>query len=129
MGLIEDFALAVPPLIAEPAVYILELFIPDEIVIDVGKKGPVRFEGGSYLYVGSAKRGLRSRASRHLFVSERRRWHIDHIVACSSERRIWWTPYTEGGECGAAHRLSFEHEGIPGIGCSDCRCHTHLFRS
>ena len=129
MGLIDDFVPATLPLTTEPAVYILELFIPEYIVIDVGKKGPVRFEEGRYLYVGSAKRGLRSRASRHLFVSKIRRWHIDHIVAHASERGIWWTPYTEGGECSAARKLSFTHEGIPGFGCSDCRCHTHLFRS
>ena len=101
--------------------------------VKVGALGVISFPEGWHVYVGSAQgpSGL-SRVRRHIRVASEGigtpRWHIDYLlvhpefsltaVACAvtAERET---------EC-----LIARHIGgvpVPGFGCSDCRCSSHLF--
>lgn len=96
---------------------------------DVGMLGHVSLPAGCYCYVGSAMSGLDQRLDRHLRKEKTIRWHIDRLtIACdSSEAYISWPEYVP--ECRLAAMA--EECGcipvVPGFGCSDCHCATHLF--
>lgn len=95
----------------------------------VGSLGRIRFTRGYYAYVGSARRGMRSRVARHLAREKRKRWHIDWLttqpgvvpVAMVSTERT-------GLECRMAALLaSRANLSVKGFGCSDCQCGSHLY--
>ncbi|MFO8050980.1 MAG: GIY-YIG nuclease family protein [Thermoplasmatota archaeon] len=113
--------------INEPSDYLLTLFIEDDMKITVGALGKTFFRKGTYIYTGSAKGGLRVRVKRHLGVPGKKRWHIDHLTSVTSEKSIWWKPHEDEGECRSASELAERYEAVPGFGCSDCRCGSHLF--
>jgi len=99
---------------------------------EVGRLGRVCFDG-VYLYIGSAlgPGGLK-RLERHLKVArgERqvRRWHIDYLLALGELRGMFVRETGERLECALAGELAKNFRpAVPGFGCSDCRCHTHLF--
>ncbi|HOS82370.1 MAG TPA: GIY-YIG nuclease family protein [Methanolinea sp.] len=100
--------------------------------VHVGALGELAFPGGYYVYVGSALGpGGLSRVTRHIRLSKRPgsrpRWHIDYLL-CSpsfSLETVYCFPTGERAECRLASLLS--GIPIPRFGCSDCRCHSHLF--
>ncbi|WP_457569695.1 DUF123 domain-containing protein [Desulfurobacterium sp.] len=85
---------------------------------------------GIYSYVGSAfgAGGLKSRLKRHLKRRKKKHWHLDYVstssffkplvVYCFPEKRI---------ECYIAGRFEKVFGNVPGFGCSDCSCKSHLF--
>ncbi|MDI9633357.1 MAG: GIY-YIG nuclease family protein [Methanolinea sp.] len=106
----------------------------DGCTVRVGALGEVLFPAGYYVYVGSAlgPAGL-SRVARHVRLAERgegrTRWHIDYLL-CSpsfSLRAVYCFPARVRAECRIASLLP--GEPVPGFGCSDCRCRSHLFFS
>ena len=113
--------------------YVLVLSSPRTARIAVGKRLRLTLDEGCYLYVGSAfgPGGLDARLRRHQRGDGRRRWHVDYlravttfvgaIVDRSSERRehLW------AAELGASEGYTI----VPGFGCSDCHCATHLFQA
>ncbi len=100
-----------------------------------------RFATGWYVYVGSALGGLEARVGRHLRTSRVRHWHIDALLAngevvdvqfmrASQHETRNTKQETDLSECAAAAAVAAWRgaEPVPGFGCSDCKCPTHLFR-
>ncbi|NTU99809.1 MAG: GIY-YIG nuclease family protein [Methanoregulaceae archaeon] len=101
--------------------------------IRIGSLGETCFHQGWYVYCGSAQGpGGLARVRRHIRVSKRGvpspTWHIDYLLS-SPEFHLEAVVCVPGRdpetECHVASSLS----GRPffGFGCSDCRCHSHLF--
>jgi Uri superfamily endonuclease len=102
-------------------------------VVKVGAIDTISFPEGWHVYVGSAQgtAGL-SRVKRHIRVASRGitapRWHIDYLLvhpAFSLVAVACATTVDRESECTVAHRLG--GAPVPGFGCSDCRCPSHLF--
>lgn len=96
--------------------------------INVGALGEVYFEEGFYAYTGSAlgKQGY-SRIRRHLDVASgrnaTRQWHIDYLLP---NVEVIETVRSPRPECSVAGDVDKALARIPGFGCSDCRCKSHL---
>ncbi len=96
--------------------------------IPVGRLGPVHFKKGHYVYVGSAfgPGGLKARLNHHLSPKTKQHWHMDYLDLPARQIRV------------SDHETKLEHEWaqklsqsageiVPGFGCSDCSCPSHLF--
>lgn len=116
-----------------PGTYTLILQLPRDLIIPVGRLGPVPFRMGHYLYVGSARGpgGLRARLGRHLRLGKRRHWHIDYLRQHARPVEVWFTIGEKSFEC--HWRALLQEAGlslpVPGFGASDCRCPAHLLYS
>ncbi|KLK88715.1 endonuclease III [Methanoculleus sediminis] len=100
--------------------------------VRIGALGEREFFRGSHIYVGSARgSGGLARVLRHLRLALRRdrppRWHIDYllldphflpaaVVTAATDRDC---------ECDLARAVAGAY--VPGFGCSDCACPSHLF--
>lgn len=108
--------------------YLVQLHLPGDLRLEVGHLGPREFPAGHAVYVGSAMNGLAARLGRHRRGTGRPHWHLDHL---RREAR-----FVEGWPLRSALRLECELAGalaglpgvrsVPGFGCSDCRCPSHL---
>jgi Uri superfamily endonuclease len=107
--------------------YILLIELPEEKTITIGSLKDICFPGGYYAYVGSAMSGLKSRLSRHHKQSKRHHCHIDYLLQKASITGIIICETKDRVECAIAQALSHQFDSIPGFGCSDCRCRSHLF--
>ena len=92
----------------------------------VGQLGVIRFPAGSYVYTGSARRGLEARLARHARKAKSLRWHIDYLLATPCVR-IVWIERSAVSEC----CLNRSVAGVivaPRFGASDCTsgCGSHL---
>ena len=110
--------------------YTLLVGLGGAATIEVGALGEHRFEAGWYAYVGSARGpGGFSRVDRHreLAAGERetRHWHIDYLLGhpAASVAGVVRTASVDG-ECAVARAVGGER--VPGFGCSDCGCNSHL---
>lgn len=115
-------------------IYVLILRLDKETVIQVGKLGKFRFKKGYYAYIGSALgTGGFKRVTRHFNVASgknlTRKWHIDFLLPYSEVVCAVLIPVDESIECSAAKATGEFCSAIPGFGCSDCSCHSHLFFS
>jgi len=106
--------------------YVLVFRLAEPRVVRVGALGDRAFAPGCYAYVGSAQGGLDARIRRHLREDKRRHWHIDYVLPHALPHAVW---YAVGGkrECEVAAALEERCASVPGFGCSDCRCPSHLF--
>jgi Uri superfamily endonuclease len=104
------------------------------VFVSIGALGNLWFPAGFHIYVGSAQGpGGLSRVSRHLAFARGEgrgpRWHIDYLLRSPRFRidSVVCAGTLEPLEC----RLATLLPGIPvpGFGCSDCRCTSHLFFS
>ena len=109
--------------------YVLLIQLPKEQTITIGSLKALHFPGGYYAYVGSAMSGFKTRISRHLKSNKKRHWHIDYLLDKASITGIIRSETTARTECTIAQALSRQFDSVPGFGCSDCRCHSHLFFS
>jgi sugar fermentation stimulation protein A len=109
--------------------YLLVIEIPVDREIAAGSLGGIRFEKGWYVYTGSARKNLEQRLSRHLRkVRKQKHWHIDYLTPYAGKMLALPILSYRNLECALAADL--EHMGgrpVPGFGCSDCRCGSHLF--
>jgi Uri superfamily endonuclease len=100
--------------------------------VRVGALGDVAFRKGWHIYVGSALgTGGLARLERHIALSQNKdrhpKWHVDWLSE-SPTFCLWYTVHAVTGErleCRLAAALGGEN--IPGFGCSDCTCSSHLF--
>lgn len=109
--------------------YLVILEVEEDSRISVGALGEMSFPRGYYVYVGSAMKNLQKRIERHRRLRKNHHWHIDALrqesrfvsgLAIRSSRRI---------ECELARALGDIAAGsVPGFGCTDCGCPSHLFR-
>jgi len=107
--------------------YLLIAELPLDTTIRVGKKGVIPFKKGSYGYVGSALSGLEQRIGRHLRTQKKPHWHIDYLLAHARITQVLVKESTSREECILAHAFEKNFHLIPGFGCSDCTCKSHLF--
>ena len=117
--------------------YILLIFLPKEVRIQIGSLGLLTFPNGYYLYVGSAMGSnssttLENRVKRHISESHHKKlfWHIDYFLASdiSIMIKIFLIPSLVRLECVlAGDILSVCDNNIKGFGSSDCLCSSHLF--
>lgn len=108
--------------------YILILRLAKDTRIRVGGLGEVFFRKGYYLYAGSAKKALTKRMERHGRLRKKLFWHVDHL----RERAFFYKALAirteEDIECALAAGLEKVSQWqVPGFGCSDCSCKSHLF--
>ena len=107
--------------------YVLLIKLPEEQTITIGSLQAVRFHRGYYAYIGSAMGGLKSRINHHLKSNKKPRWHIDYLLDRAFIKSIILCETKDKVECTIAQALSHQFDSIPGFGCSDCKCHSHLF--
>ena len=117
----------------QPGSYAVILENRKQATIDVGRRIQLAIEPGYYLYVGSAfgPGGLRARVGRHARPDKKRRWHIDFIRAHMDFQYAWcsYSPVNQEHCWAGLLQTQMSYKALPGIGCSDCRCETHLFYS
>lgn len=92
------------------------------------------FAAGFYSYTGSARGpGGLKRIDRHILVSEgiktTRRWHIDYLLPHAGFLEAFITKTTLDLECSIAEAIGKRLLPVPGFGCTDCRCMSHLHYS
>jgi sugar fermentation stimulation protein A len=107
--------------------YIVVLRLLRDRGITVGGLGELKFRRGYYLYAGSAMKNLTQRLARHHRLIKNHHWHIDYLR--EHAEYIAGIPIRTSAdiECEIAWALSGVAEWqVPGFGCSDCRCPTHL---
>jgi len=122
-------ALSPPRFVEDAGIYCLVLRLRRSHWVAAGKLGHCRLAAGWYVYVGSAKRNLTARLTRHLRHEKRLHWHIDYLRAVAHVEQIWIWPWTEGGECRTNGRIqALSGLSVPwrGFGSSDCGCAAHL---
>ena len=108
--------------------YILWIAVNKDIKICVGSLGKIHFKRGYYLYVGSAKRGIKARIKRHLSKNKKIFWHIDYLFSSNKVKikNIWIS--VEKQECRIAKGLRQKgYDFVDKFGSSDCQCKSHLF--
>jgi len=96
-----------------------------------GALGEIAFRKGWHVYVGSALgSGGLLRLERHVALSREKnktpKWHVDYL-STDSRFALRYTVHAvteERFECPLAEALG--EPGIPGFGCSDCDCSSHL---
>ncbi|UCH57795.1 MAG: DUF123 domain-containing protein [Candidatus Bathyarchaeota archaeon] len=94
----------------------------------------MEFPRGHYVYVGSALNGLDARIRRHLDTSKGSysaiHWHVDYLLKerAVNIEAVYIKLTEERMECALAESVSEKGIPVPGFGCSDCRCVSHLFR-
>lgn len=117
--------------------YKVYLRLRRNVRLNIGRLGEQRLAAGDYVYVGSARRGLRQRVDRHLRLGKEktghRHWHIDYLLTHGASRVLRVETFVNESEC----RLSRQTAAtsgvtvpIPGFGATDCRagCEAHLYR-
>lgn len=114
--------------IKDSGAYIVVLYLPETRLVTVGKLGAREFQPGYYLYVGSAKVGLRKRLARHGRRRKKFHWHIDYL----REVAEFAGAFAVRSSLDREHELAVAveqvaHWQVPGFGCSDCSCRSHLF--
>ncbi len=107
--------------------YLLVMKLDKDALIQVGKRGVLGFKKGDFVYVGSALHGLDHRIRRHLRLEKKIHWHIDYLRPSTEVIAIFYKENTINEECSIAEVLESSFESIPGFGCSDCSCESHLF--
>lgn len=110
--------------------YVLVLRVDSPASVRVGALGRLDFGPGYYAYCGSARRNLSSRISRHMARRKKLRWHIDYLT-CRRNVSVELARIFPGNamtECGlnSVVRESPGARSVPGFGCSDCTCDSHL---
>jgi Uri superfamily endonuclease len=109
------------------AIYTLLIKLAQPRDIIIGKRGDYSFRDGYYAYVGSALNGLEQRIGRHLRHEKKLHWHIDYLLQYTEVRGVIYAETDSKQECRVAGELYDVLEAVPGFGCSDCRCLSHLY--
>jgi len=117
--------------------YIVVIYLPEEVRIQIGALGEIRFNEGHYLYIGSAmaKVGpntLENRIKRHVSEGKNKKlfWHIDYLLAdkISLVTMIYLVPTILRLECIISKGISEVSDNyIKDFGSSDCQCLSHLY--
>jgi Uri superfamily endonuclease len=111
--------------------YTLIMFLKEPCRLKVGALGELYFSEGYYAYTGSALGGGGfARVTRHKAVSagknRTKQWHIDYLLPYVDIMGVVTSPRPE---CTVAAVIDRQLARVPGFGCSDCRCPSHLHYS
>ena len=101
-------------------------------VVRVGALGLREFAFGRHVYIGSALgSGGLARADRHVRLARNRdrpaRWHIDYLLLSPHVTLAAVVTAATDRDCECALARAFGGVYVPGFGCSDCACPSHLF--
>ncbi len=107
--------------------YLLIINLSAEQYITVGRLGEIPFPSGWYAYIGSAMRGFRARLPHYLRNNPKPHWHIDYLLQVASISKILILESQIKKECLIARKLGRRFQHVPGFGCSDCKCKSHLY--
>ncbi len=108
--------------------YIVILHLQKSRKIVTGGLGSINFRKGYYLYVGSAKNNLSKRITRHQRTRKNLFWHIDYLREHAEFHASLPVRASDDLECELAAALqNITQRHVPGFGCSDCTCKSHLF--
>ncbi|MBN2320002.1 MAG: GIY-YIG nuclease family protein [Acidobacteria bacterium] len=117
--------------------YVLHLKVKGKATVRVGALGEISLAAGNYVYVGSARKSIESRVSRHRRLADTKtgklHWHIDYLLTHPKITLIGQDAYAGCRECAVAQILA-SLKGVsipvPRFGASDCRagCGAHLFQ-
>jgi sugar fermentation stimulation protein A len=108
--------------------YLVFYHLPRKRLIEIGWLGKATFRQGYYVYVGSAMRNLSQRVERHRRIRKKVHWHIDSFSAAADFQSSLPVRSEDDLECELASSMSNISEwSVPGFGCSDCSCPSHLF--
>jgi len=112
----------------QPGVYALVVKVGNTSKLKIGALGDVEFQRGYYVYAGSAMNGLAARIARHKRKQKRVHWHIDYLLAKAELIEVIKIPTSKRLECKFSQHISgYAESSIPGFGCSDCACSSHLY--
>ncbi|WP_316365726.1 GIY-YIG nuclease family protein [Candidatus Thiodiazotropha sp. CDECU1] len=115
----------------ESGTYAILLRTDENSAVEIGRWGVLHVRPGYYLYVGSAfgPGGVRGRVSRHCRESKSKHWHIDYLREMAIIESVWYSHSQTRLEHRWAKALAkwSKAESLPGFGCSDCNCDSHLF--
>ena len=118
---------------AEPGSYALVLRNHSAARIQIGRWRNICFAAGYYIYLGSAlgPGGVRARVSRHCRQKKINHWHIDYLSQFARPIGAFYShqPNRLEHQWAQALRGTNSLSAVTGFGCSDCRCHSHLFRT
>ena len=113
--------------------YVVVIDLRCDLTLRVGALGERSLTAGWYVYVGSARRGLRARVARHRRREERLRWHIDYLTTQAECEVVEAVELIDAGidECALCRAL---RDGLSAtvpirrFGASDCAggCGAHL---
>jgi Uri superfamily endonuclease len=119
--------------LGHPGCYSLVIDLKRKKTIRVGKLGQAVFPAGTYVYTGSAMKGLGARLRRHCARKKKRHWHIDHLLALPDAQiqRIILYPAAPAQECRQNKRIAACKGAaviLKHFGSSDCKsgCVSHL---
>jgi sugar fermentation stimulation protein A len=109
--------------------YLILLKIPTAVEITTGSLGPRHYETGWYVYAGSAQKNLSARINRHLRkIRKQKHWHLDYLTPHAETIKALPVFSYRNLECSLAQGLAaLGGKAVPGFGCSDCRCASHLY--
>jgi sugar fermentation stimulation protein A len=108
--------------------YILILRLPVGKKLNIGKLGRIEFKAGYYLYAGSAQKNLTQRLERHKRERKKLFWHIDYLRAHAEVHLALPIRASDPLECELGQALKkISNWKVPGFGCSDCSCISHLY--
>ena len=107
--------------------YILVINLKENKILEIGKLGDISFKKSFYVYVGSARNGLEQRIRRHLRNDKKMHWHIDYLLQNADVTKAFYKKNDKKEECNIVIKLASKLLSIPGFGCSDCKCKSHLF--
>ena len=113
---------------ADRGAYLLLLRLRRRRRVGVGRLGERTFASGWYVYVGSAMANLDARLRRHQRRRKRFHWHVDYLREVADEVVPLPVRASRRQECDLAADVgALFAVPIPGFGCSDCACASHLF--
>jgi Uri superfamily endonuclease len=120
-------------ILSYPGCYSLIIDLRRKKTVRVGQLGEAVFPAGTYVYTGSAMKGLRTRLKRHCSQKKKIHWHIDYLLTLPEARikKIILYPAALGQECRQNKRIAAEPDAaviFKNFGASDCKsgCVTHL---
>ncbi len=109
-------------------VYCIFLRLEESADLEIGALGELNFAPGVYVYVGSAMNSVEKRLERHFSRPDNQYWHIDYFSDKAEPFDYFILPESSEYECQLADIFSVVGEPVPGFGCSDCSCESHLFK-
>ncbi|MGQ9543579.1 MAG: GIY-YIG nuclease family protein [Candidatus Bathyarchaeia archaeon] len=116
-------------------IYAILISVREGVWIRVGCLGRLRFNPGTYVYVGSgsgeASTSVEGRITRHFSKPKSKHWHIDYLLGNRLVEPVSAVLSEAGAsyECELARILSEDVEAralLDGFGSSDCSCPSHL---
>jgi len=110
-------------------IYVLLISLSKDAKLHIGSLGVIAFRKGLYAYVGSAQNSIDKRVARHFSRRKKKFWHIDYLLSSKHAKilAVYFKIASKKEECQIARLLSKQELFVPGFGCSDCACCSHLF--